>query len=89
MVRFLVCMIFCGCQLALAMDLPNSQECSACHFPSRTQVEKKFPTGFGPRCPERKLEVEVKPPEQKPNGTASSDAGNCESDSKLTGGEHR
>ncbi|HSC66934.1 MAG TPA: hypothetical protein VLC79_04540 [Cellvibrio sp.] len=47
MLRILVCMFFYGCQWAIAMDLPNSQECSACHFSSRTHVEKKFPTGFG------------------------------------------
>ncbi|HZT58524.1 MAG TPA: hypothetical protein VFA21_07865 [Pyrinomonadaceae bacterium] len=28
-------------------------------------------TSVEPRCPERRLEVEEKPPEQKPNGTAS------------------
>lgn len=47
MLRLLVCVFFCGCQFVIAMNLPNSEECSACHFPSRTHVEKKFPTGFG------------------------------------------
>ncbi|PUA29172.1 MAG: hypothetical protein B0W54_00765 [Cellvibrio sp. 79] len=47
MLRFLVCMIFCSCQFVMAIVLPNSQECSECHFSSRTHVEKKFPTGFG------------------------------------------
>lgn len=47
MLRILVSMIFCSCQLVMAMVLPNSQECSACHFSSRTHVAQKFPTGFG------------------------------------------
>ena len=47
MLRFLVCVIFCSCPLAFAMELPHSQECSACHFSSRTHAEAKFPTGFG------------------------------------------
>ncbi len=47
MLRILVCMIFCSCQFAIAMTLPNNQECAECHFSSRTQVAEKFPTGFG------------------------------------------
>lgn len=47
MLRLLVCIIICSCQFVFGMDFPNSQECSGCHFPSRTYVEKKFPTGFG------------------------------------------
>lgn len=47
MLRILVSMIFCSCQLVMAMVLPNNQECSACHFSSRTHVAQKFPTGFG------------------------------------------